>query len=60
MEIQHNAFPVLNLEQLLGLPKGNKLHDMERILYSRNSEDWITWNFFQVLFRQYPNHSSIR
>ncbi len=60
MEIQHNAFPVLNLEQLLGLPKGNKLHGMERILYSRNSEDWVTWNFFQVLFRQYPNHSSIR
>jgi hypothetical protein len=27
---------------------------MERILHSRNSEDWVTWNFLQIMFRQYP------
>jgi len=55
MEIQNNAFPVLNLQQLLGLPKGRKSQDMKRILHSPNSEDWVTWNFFQVMSRQYPD-----
>jgi hypothetical protein len=55
MEIQNNAFPVLNLQQLLGLPKGRKSQDMQRILHSPNSEDWVTWNFFQVMSAQYPD-----
>jgi hypothetical protein len=55
MEIQNNAFPVLNLQQLLGLPKGRKSQDMQRILHSPNSEDWVTWNFFQVMSGQYPD-----
>ena len=49
-----DAIPVLNLPQLLALPKGRKAQDMERILHSPNSEDWVTWNFFQILLKQYP------
>jgi hypothetical protein len=50
-----HAFPVLNLQRLLALPKGHKSQDMKRILHSPNSEDWVTWNFFQVLLTKYPN-----
>jgi hypothetical protein len=50
-----DAIPILNLPQLLGLPKGRKTQDMERILHSRNSEDWVTWSFFQILLKQYPS-----
>ena len=49
-----SSFPVLNLPELTDSPKGRKPQDMERILHSRNSEDWVTWNFFQIMFRQYP------
>jgi len=49
------SFPILNLQQLLELPKGRKAQDMERILHSPNSEDWVTWNFFQILLMQYPS-----
>ncbi|WP_348263257.1 hypothetical protein P8935_01565 [Telmatobacter sp. DSM 110680] len=27
---------------------------MDRILHSPNSEDWVTWNFFQILLAQFP------
>ena len=48
------SIPILNLEQLQDLPKGRKAQDMDRILHSSNSEDWTTWNFFQILFKQFP------
>jgi RNA polymerase sigma factor (sigma-70 family) len=51
----NGTFPVLNLQQLLDLPKGRKSQDMERILHSPKSEDWVTWNFFRVMLGQYPN-----
>jgi hypothetical protein len=50
-----SSFPILNLGQLLDQPKGRKSPDMERILHSPNSEDWVTWNFFQVLLQQCPS-----
>jgi hypothetical protein len=50
----NGKFPVLNFEQLSNSPKGRKVQDMERILHSPNSEDWVTWNFFQSLYRDYP------
>lgn len=50
------TFPVLNYPQLAALPKGRKPQDMERILHSPNSEDWVTWNFFQVLQTCYPGN----
>lgn len=45
--------PILNLDQLKQTSKGRKPQDMERILSSPNSEDWVTWNFFQILCGQY-------
>jgi len=47
--------PVLNLEQLQNIPKSRKAQDMDRILHSPNSEDWVTWNFFQILLKQFPS-----
>ena len=43
------AFPILNLPKLLASPKAKKRGDIERILHSQNSEDYVTWNFFQLL-----------
>jgi RNA polymerase sigma factor (sigma-70 family) len=51
----NQVFPVLNLHGLSNLPKSRKSQDMERILHSPNSEDWVTWNFFQILLKQYPS-----
>jgi hypothetical protein len=51
----NGAIPVLHLDRLMELPKGRKAQDMDRILHSPNSEDWATWNFFQILLGQYPN-----
>lgn len=48
-------FPVLNLPTLLNSRKGRKTQDMDRIVYSANSEDWVTWNFFEIMKRQYPS-----
>jgi hypothetical protein len=49
------AIPILHLERLLEMPKGRMPQDMERILHSPNSEDWVTWNFFQILLDEYPS-----
>ena len=49
------TLPVLNLPELLSSPKGRKSQDMNRILHSPDSEDWVTWNFFQIMFRQHPS-----
>lgn len=48
------SFPTLKLQHLMALPKGRKTQDMRRILHSPNSEDWVTWNFFQLLLSQFP------
>lgn len=47
--------PMLNLRRLLELPKSRKAQDMDRILHSPNSEDWVTWNFFQILTEENPS-----
>jgi hypothetical protein len=47
-------FPVLNLDVLRKLPKASKRQDLERMLQSRNSEDWVTWNLFTLLLAQNP------
>lgn len=39
----------------MALPKGSKTQDVDRILFSPNSEDWVTWNFFQILLGQHPH-----
>jgi len=33
----------------MAAPKARKRGDIERILHSENSEDYVTWNFFQLL-----------
>jgi hypothetical protein len=43
------SFPILNLPKLMASPKARKRDDIERILHSLNSEDYVTWNFFQLL-----------
>jgi len=43
------SFPILNLAKLMASPKSRKRGDIERILHSKNSEDYVTWNFFQLL-----------
>lgn len=49
-----NSYPILARDELLRLPKGRKAQDVERILHSAQSEDWVTWNFFRVLLRGCP------
>lgn len=44
------AYPVFALEELLAHPvKGRKPQDLERILHSQRSEDWVTWNVVKLL-----------
>ena len=43
------SFPVVNLADLIASPKSRKRGDIERILHSPNSEDYVTWTFFQLL-----------
>jgi hypothetical protein len=43
------SFPILNLPKLMASPKARKRGDIERILHSQNSEDYVTWNYFQLL-----------
>jgi hypothetical protein len=43
------SFPILNLPKLMASPKAQKRGDIERILHSENSEDYVTWSFFQLL-----------
>jgi hypothetical protein len=42
------TFPMLNMHELLKLPKAAKSQDMDRMLHSPNSEDYVTWNLFQL------------
>ena len=50
----NGSFPVVDLDHLLDSHKGRKMQDIERILHSPNSEDWVTWTFFRILLTQYP------
>jgi hypothetical protein len=43
------AFPIFQRGDFDTLKKSRKLHDLERILYSRSSEDWVTWTVFRLL-----------
>ena len=46
------AFPMLDEDLLLSLPKANKAQDLERMYTSPNSEDWVTWNMLRALQRK--------
>lgn len=43
------TFEVLNEPALRASKKAGKRGDLERILHSENSEDYVTWNFFELL-----------
>ncbi|MCL1598886.1 MAG: hypothetical protein M3094_06860 [Actinomycetia bacterium] len=45
------TYPILDEDLLLSMPKAQKPQDMERILTSPNSEDWVTWNLMRALQR---------
>lgn len=49
MEQQLTSFPFVDLDQLLMHQKANKPKDIERILHSRQSEDWVTWNVLRAI-----------
>ncbi len=53
---KETRFPILNLAALLALPKARKREDMRRIYESPRSEDWVTWNFFQLLQAAKPQN----
>jgi hypothetical protein len=44
-----SRYPLMNQDELMRLPKAAKRQDLERILQSKNSEDYVTWNVFQLL-----------
>jgi hypothetical protein len=47
-------FPILNLAALRALPKATKRQDLERMLSSPDSEDWVTWSLLNLLIAQRP------
>lgn len=53
--LEQPHFPLLNVEALRKLPKAAKRQDLDRMLSSPNSEDWVTWNFFNLLVSENPN-----
>jgi hypothetical protein len=44
--------PMVDLEDFLAHPKVLRRGEMERILGSANSEDWVTWNVVRLLLRR--------
>ena len=46
------SFPFIDYDQLLRHPKARKPMDLNRILRSRQSEDWVTWNVLRAIQRR--------
>ena len=46
------ALPILDQDLFDRLSKARKLGDVNRMLYSPRSEDWVTWNVFCLLERE--------
>ena len=44
-------FPMLDMEAFQTLPKSRKTIDVERMLTSAQSEDWVTWNLLRLILR---------
>ena len=42
-------YPFVDFDQLLAHPKAGKREDLERILRSPHSEDWVTWNVLRAI-----------
>lgn len=54
MQQHSKPFPFVDLERLLSHPKADKPNDLQRILKSPQSEDWVTWNVLQAIQRREP------
>ena len=52
MDQQSTRFPFVDFAQLRAHPKALKPNDFKRILCSRQSEDWVTWNVLRVIQRR--------
>ena len=52
MEQQSTPFPFVDLDQLLAHTKACKREDIDRILWSPQSEDWVTWNVLRAIQRR--------
>jgi hypothetical protein len=51
---QRAAFPIIDQDRLRRHPKFRKPRDLNRMLYSKASEDWVTWTVFRLLERSAP------
>jgi hypothetical protein len=49
-----SEFPILCRDRFDCLRKASKREDLSRMLHSPRSEDWVTWNLFQLLLMQQP------
>lgn len=47
--VNHPPFPIFSEDALHALPKWSKAHDVDRMLHSPQSEDWVTWNLLNLL-----------
>ena len=47
------SFPIIDLDELLTLPKARKREDLQRVFTSVNSEDYVTWNVIRCLLRRH-------
>lgn len=52
--ITTGRYPILNEGAFQRLGKAAKTADVHRMLESAQSEDWVTWNIFQLLFEYEP------
>lgn len=48
-------YPILCRDRFERLRKASKREDLRRMVQSPQSEDWVTWNLFQLLLTQHPD-----
>src|ERR1700730_4750541 len=51
---RREAFPIIDRDRFERHPKSRKPQDRERMLFSKTSEDWVTWTAFGLLERDAP------
>jgi len=51
-QVDQTTFPLLDRHTFDGLPKARKAKDVDRMLHSAQSEDWVTWNVTRLLLRR--------
>jgi hypothetical protein len=48
---RRDAFPIIDQDRFRRHPKIRKPQDLRRMLFSKDSEDWVTWTVFGLLKR---------